>query len=441
MKEISLFDRVKRRMGQFPLRKKVEADEKHAGSGERKRHDPHRVFMRVAAAVLVLGILAASPQVRFSPFVSAAGNWLGHLVGIQSERSSDGFEIVDYGYEYVALRKTISSLNQTVTMGDFEFTFQNLLYHDYLSGENVADLSSVAVPVRVAFKGDKEKYGEFLPPYEMKFNIIGYKENKRVIELSFTYQGLFHEVGDEMYPAMSDTKYYPTKFINGKPSPTNQYLTVYYGRIIYMDTELLANHYQQYVQALYDANELFFGHEDYGSLGYYFDGYSDGTEDDTDETNMLANWNNGTKELYQQWIKECDSMSKAERKELKEQFDDSLAFALSPDGWGYYDVGLEGFREYNIICALTPDRYEITTAELSTYTATDYDVIKSRSYNAKRDTVYDSFVNRFVVKWKNRGKANCRVVNREYFNRVKKENPEAAEKLSHYTPVAFRSMG
>ena len=132
-------------------------------------------------------------------------------------------------------------------------------------------------------------------------------------------------------------------------------------------------------------------------------------------------------------------MSDADRKELKEQFDDSLAFALSPDGLGYYEPGMEGLGEYKMIAALSPDRYEITTAELSTYTATGYKIVQTRSYNIK-DTVYDSFVNRFVVKWKDMQKAEYRVVNRDYFDRLKRGNPEAAGELSEYTPVEFREI-
>ena len=241
MKKMNYFNREKRWWSEFPLGK----------------NNPSRsTFLRIAAAVMVTGILAGSPQMR--TMLCSAGEWMGDLVGIEKDKSSDGFEIVDYGYETVALRKTVSPMNQTLAIGDFEFTFQDLLCHDYLSGEYTYDLSTLAVPVRVAFKGDKEAYGAYMPPYEMNFNLAGYRENKKVIELSFTYQGLFHEVGDEMYPVMDClTQYYPTKFINGKPSPTNQYLTVYYGRIIDLDTELLANNYKQYLQAIYDANELF----------------------------------------------------------------------------------------------------------------------------------------------------------------------------------------
>ena len=408
------------------------------GKGEGEGNAHRRTFLRVAAVALAAGILLASPQVK--AVLCSAGEWLGNLAGGHPERFSEGFEIVDYGYDYVALRKTVSPLHQTLAVGDFEFTFQDLLCHDYLSGEYTYESNTLAVPVRVAFKGDKETYGAYMPPYDMKFNLAGYRENKKVIELSFTYQGLFHEVGDEMYPVMDCfTQYYPTKFINGKPSPTNQYLTVYYGRIVYMDTDLLVKNYKQYLQAIYDANELFYGHEDYGPTGYYFDFYSDRTEDDAEETDSLANWNNGTKELYQQGIDECDRMSDADRKELKEQFDDSLAFALSPDGWGYYEPGMEGLGEYKMIAALSPDRYEITTAELSTYTATGYKIVKTRSYNIK-DTVYDSFVNRFVVKWKDMQKTEYRVVNRDYLDRLKRGNPEAAGELSEYTPVEFREI-
>ncbi len=421
---VSTFDRLKN-------------GRRHRTEGERGHH--YRRFMCFAAAALVIALLAASPQVR--TMLCAAGETLGRLTGIRIESSRDGLEVVDYGYERVAVRKTISPVNKSVTIGDFALEWQDLIWQSTLSDAYSDFSETFLLPVKVSYQGDRETYGDYLPPYQLQFNVVGYKDNKKVVEFAFRHADLYSEIGDEMYPYMDTIEYYPTKFINGKHSPTNAYLMGYYGEIIDLDTDLLADHYKQYRQAFYDVNDFVYGDVKDFELGYSLSPddtfWDDGSDPEIDVMpDPCKSWNEGAKNVCKQLIRESDRMSKAERAEALEN---DFALYYDSDGWSAYSSA-DNFTGYAVISALHPDRFEITTAELSTYTATGYEVVKTSTYYPT-DTVYDSFVNRFVVKWKDMQKADYRVVNRDYTDRLKKETPAAAEALSGYTPVAFRHVG
>ena len=414
---VSTFDRLRNRR-------------RHRTESERGHH--YRRFMRFAAAALVIAILAASPQVR--TMLCAAGETLGRLTGIRIESSRDGLEVVDYGYERVAVRKTISPVNRSVTIGDFALEWQNLIWENTISDAYSDFSNTFLLPVKVRYQGDRETYGDYLPPFQLKFNVVGYKDHKKVIEFAFYQADLYSEIGDEMYPYMDEVEYYPTKFINGKPCPTNQYFIRYYGEIIDLDTDLLAERYKQYRQAFYDINDFVYGYvkDFHFSYRLYFD---DAGEPYTPDE-WCESWNDGRKNGYKQLIRESNRMSKEER-----------ALALDNDFNRFWDdagysayTSADSLTGYAIISALHPDRFEITTVELSTYTATGYEVMKTRTYYPT-DTVYDSFVNRFVVRWKNLQKEEYRVVNRDYADRLKKETSSAAKALGGYTPVAFRHVG
>ena len=149
----------------------------------------------------------------------------------------------------------VGIINQSVEIGHFEFEMGDIFWQKYLAGDHYTG-QKFLLPVRVTHKGSVKNYGGYITPYELTFNVIGYKENQKAIEFRFHYVGLYSDVGDEMYPFI---RFYPTSYLNGKKVNTNQYLTAYEGGITYVNAELMVRMEKENQNDYDDLDEYIYG--------------------------------------------------------------------------------------------------------------------------------------------------------------------------------------
>ena len=383
------------------------AEEKRARDRRRGR-----VVKRVIATAAILALVLAC-----TPFggmvVSAAESFLGRIFGTYTSRvidiSGECYKepvAVDYGNGEGAVLLKIGNLNQYVNIGDFEIEFGKVMVCQNVGLDDNADgmdengesssydgiyESNLLMPVRVTHCGPKTLYGGYMPGFQLQFTVAGYKDGKKAVEFAMDGQGLYSEAGDEIYPVREREfgvyNVYPTHFINGKPTPKNSFLFKCIGGLSYFDSDLLLQHYEEYLASGEQMRDYIWGNND---------------------------WYQEEKKNREKDSAARKSLSDKERENIRKKWDTILRTYESLDGGWYYDGESEQyFSAYDAVMAIQPDRFVVTSVTLLTDKISGYTVSKKNDPDL-RSTGYGIYNERYYVNWKNTQEVWYYILNKDY---------------------------
>ena len=381
---------------------------------EEKREHNHRrgqvVKRIVATAAIIALVLACTPLGGM--VVSAAEAFLGEIFGTFTSRTIDVSGecykdpvAVDYGNGEGAVLLKIGNMNQYVNIGEFEIEFGKVMVCQNIgldagsdgideNGQtsNYDDIweSNLLMPVRVTHCGPKTLYGGYMPGFQLQFTVVGYKDGQKAVEFAMDGKGLYSEEGNEIYPIkereFGPYNVYPTHFINGKPTPKNSFLFRYTGGLSYFDSDLLMQHYKEYVQAGEQMRDYIWGNNDW---------YQKDKKNREKESSALDHSDKELENIKKEWEKI------------------RLAHGSLSGGW-YYDGESElYFSAYDVVMAIQPDKFVVTSVTLLTDKISGYTVSK-KDDPEQRSTGYGIYNERYYVIWKNTQDVWYHILNKVY---------------------------